>query len=537
MRLVCHVVTSTIALLVLAAFSAPSARAVPCERLEGKKLGVGFVMAATSINPPFTVMGKDPPRPTTVSAPFCRIEGVITPTTDSDIRFELWLPPASAWNGKYQGVGNGGFAGSLIYPAMNWALETGYAVSGTDTGHTGSAIDSRWALGHPAKIADFGWRAIHVTAITSKAIIQAYYGRAAAHAYFTGCSDGGREALMEAQRFPDDYDGIVAGAPANTWTRLLPTLVWDEQALVAEPGSGLPASKLPAITDAVLAACHGNDGYLDNPSRCEFDPAVLRCKATDSDTCLTDAQVDTVRKIYSGPHDAAGHSVFPGFEPGSEAGPTGWKRWITGNNGTGDGSLQLAFARGYFSDFVFGKPDWDFRTMNFDSDIALTDHRTGEALNANETDLTKFKANGGKLIQYHGWHDSAIPARSSIDYYQAVANKMGGVEATQSFYRLFMAPGMQHCGMGEGPNAVGGVFGLPSPSRDASHDVVAALAHWVEAGVAPPQIVATRYNDNDPAKGIEAQRPWCPYPAAAQHTGQGSRSEAANFTCTTAAKP
>lgn len=536
MRCVCPVVASMIALLALAPFGARQAQAASCESLEGKKLGIGIVTEATSITPPFTVVGKDPPRPVTIAVPFCLAKGALTPTTDSEIKFEVWLPPASAWNGKYQGVGNGGFAGSLIYPAMNWALETGYAVSATDTGHTGSAIESRWALGHPAKVIDFGWRAIHETAIASKVIVQRYYGHAASHAYFSGCSDGGREALMEAQRFPEDYDGIVAGAPANDWTPLLATAVWDEQALVAESASALPAPKLRTVTDAALAACHGEGGYLDDPSRCEFDPAALRCKGADADTCLTDAQVETVRKIYAGPHNAAGQRLFPGFEPGGEAGPEAWRLWITGN-GTGEGSLQLAFARGYFGDLVFGNPDWNFRTMNFDSDIALANQRTGEALNASETDLARFKAAGGRLIQYHGWYDAAIPPLSSINYYQAVAEKMGGVQAIQSFYRLFMAPGMQHCGGGEGPNAVGGVFGLPAPSHDPSHDVVAALAHWVEDGVAPSQIVATRYKDDDPAKGVEAQRPWCAYPAAARYTGQGSRSEAGSYACSAVNNP
>lgn len=447
--------------------------------------------------------------------------------------FGCRLPRSGTGNTK--GVGNGGFAGFLIYPAMNWALETGSAVSGTDTGHTGTGIESHWALGRPTQAVDFGWRAIHETAVASKKIVEAFYSRAPAHAYFTGCSDGGREALMEAQRFPNDYDGTVAGAPANFWTHLLPMAAWVEQALVAEPGSGIPAAKLPAITHAVLAACHGEAGYLDDPSRCEFDPAVLRCKAGDADTCLTDAQITAVRKIYSGPHNSAGQPIFPGFEPGSEAGLAGWSLWITGpGRNPSVGPLHLAFARGYFSDFVFDKPNWDIGTMNFDSDVALADQRTGEALNAIDTDLTRFKATGGKLIQYHGWYDPAIPPRSSIDYYQAVASKMGGIEELQSFYRLFMAPGMQHCGKGEGPNAVGGVFGLPAPSKDASHDVVAALAHWVEAGLPPAQIVATRYKDNDSGKGIQAQRPWCPYPEVARYSGQVSRRDVDNFAC---AKP
>ena len=199
------------------------------------------------------------------------MQGTIRPSADSDIKFEVWLPPEGSWNGKYQGVGNGGFAGSLIYAPMSWALEAGYAVAGTDTGHSGGSLDADWALGHPEKIADFGWRAIHLTAEASKAIVADYYGKAPEHAYFSGCSDGGREALMEAQRFPQDYDGIVAGAPASDWTKLLTNAVWSEQAL-DQPNAWLSPEKLSIVTKAVLAACHGEDGYLGNPAECRFDP-------------------------------------------------------------------------------------------------------------------------------------------------------------------------------------------------------------------------------------------------------------------------
>ena len=513
-------------------FGAGPAAAASCDSLAGMKLGDASVTAAGNISPPFSIAGQVPSHVVSLSLPFCRVEGTIRPTADSDIRFELWLPPASAWNSKYQGLGNGGFAGSIQYEPMSWALEAGYAVSGTDTGHVGSAVDARWAPGHPEKVVDFGWRAIHETAATSKAVVQAYYGRTPSHAYFSGCSDGGREALMEAQRFPEDYDGIVAVAPANFWTQVLPTAIWDEQALVAEPGGALTAKKLPAITAAVLAACHGEDGILDNPSQCHFDPSVLLCKEAESDACLTSQQITTLQKIYSGRQDAAGNSVFPGFEPGGEANPGGWALWITGNGANaGEGSLQLAFGVGYFSNMVFEKPDWDFRRMNFDTDVKLATAKTGQALDATDTNLDRFKAAGGKLIQVHGWSDAALPPAASIQYYEAVAAKMGGVPQTQSFYRLFMAPGMQHCGGGAGPNAFGGPFGLPAPTHDALHDVVAALAHWVEDGVAPAQIVATKYQDNDPRKGISMQRPWCPYPAVARYSGQGSRNEPASFAC------
>jgi hypothetical protein len=268
------------------------------------------------------------------------------------------LPPAGNWNGKYQGVGNGGFAGSLILNPMTWSLEAGYAVSGTDTGHSGGPLDSRWALGHPEKIVDFGWRAIHETADVSKAIIADYYGKAPAHAYFSGCSDGGREGLMEAQRFPKDYDGIVAGAPANYWTKLLTNSVGIEQAL-EQPNSWLSPEKLSIVTKAVLAACHGEDGYIGDPRQCHFDPSSVVCKAGQSDGCLSEPEAAALRKVYSGAEGSDGKSVFLGYTPGGEAGQAAWQLWITGSDPKRTaGSLLYGFGTGYFANMVYHKADW-----------------------------------------------------------------------------------------------------------------------------------------------------------------------------------
>jgi hypothetical protein len=508
-----------------------SALAADCSSLAGKTFGAATIIGATSVSPPSSLLGMDPPVPVAINAAFCRVQGVIRPVADSDIRFEVWLPPTDEWNGKYLGVGNGGFAGSLIYPAMARGLDAAYAVSGTDTGHSGGSLDSAWASGHPEKIADFGWRAIHETAAASKGVIDAYYGKAPSHAYFNGCSDGGREALMEAQRFPNDYDGIVAGAPANFWTKLEANAVWAAQA-VAEPGAWLSPANLSLVTSAALRACRGADGYLDDPAACRFDPSALVCKAGETENCLTDAQVGALKELYSGAKDAARNPIGPGYAVGGEAGATGWPLWITGNSAQGAaGSLLSVFGTGHYANLVFDKPDWRIGGRNVGADFAISVKKTGDALDADNPDLSAFKAAGGKLIQYHGWNDAAIPPRNSINYYTAVAGKMGGVEQIKPFYRLFMAPGMEHCGLGPGPNAIGGVFGLPSPSQDPEHDVVAALARWVEQGVAPETIVATRYQDNDPTKGIEAQRPWCAYPAIARYSEKGERSEASSFAC------
>jgi hypothetical protein len=512
---------------------ASGAMAADCGSLAGKTFGDATITAATNVSPPSSVVGKDPPNPVAINAPFCRVQGTLKSSPDSDVAFEVWLPPEGAWNGKYEGVGNGGFAGSLIYPGMEWALEGGYAVSGTDTGHSGGSLDAAWALGHPEKIVDFGWRGIHETASTAKAIIDAYYTKAPVRSYFAGCSDGGREALMEAQRFPKDYDGIVAGAPANFWTQLLSNGVSVDQALTATPDSWISPEKLAVVTDAVLKACHGENGFLDDPRECRFDPSSLVCKAGQTDQCLSAPQVAALKTIYSGLHDASGTTIIPGYPPGGESGPPAWPLWITGAEPKRvGGTLIYGFVNGYFSDMVFDKPGWDLNSQSPAADLAEAQKKTASAVDSTDPDLSAFQAAGGKLLQYHGWSDAAIPAQSSILYYEEVAAKLGGVDSVKSFYRLFMAPGMQHCGLGLGPSAVGGVFGLPSPSRDPAHDVVAALAHWVEDGKAPDQIVATRYRDDDPSKGVVAQRPWCAYPAVARYSGQGDRADAASYACT-----
>ena len=335
------------------ALAAGAARAADCGDLAGKTYGEATILAATTVSPPSSLMGLDPPAPVAIHAPFCRVEGLLKTSDRSHARFEVWLPEKGAWNGKIQGVGNGGFAGSLILAPMDWALQAGYAVSATDTGHTGGTLDAAWALGHPEEIVDFGWRAIHETAEASKAVVADYYQKPQSHAYFSGCSDGGREALMEAQRFPKDYDGIVAGAPANFWTKLLTNAIWSEQAL-NQPGAWLSPAKLAIVSKAVFAECHGESGYVEDPAECHFDPASLVCKAGQSKSCLTDSEAAALKKIYSGAEDASGKPLFPGYAPGGEDGPTAWVLWITGSdpNRTA-GSLMNGFGTGFFANMVF----------------------------------------------------------------------------------------------------------------------------------------------------------------------------------------
>src|SRR5215471_8867248 len=460
---------------------------------------------------------------------FCRVVAEAKPTADSDIKLEVWLP-ASGWNGKLQGIGNGGFAGLIDDMQLGVAVKHGYASTATDTGHAGSPIDAAWAIGHPEKVIDFGHRGIHEMTRVAKAVVEAFYSKAPRHSYFAGCSDGGREALMEAQRYPDDYDGILAGAPANYWTRLLTLAAADTEALTKDAASFIPAAKIPAIAAAVNAACDATDGVkdeiLNDPRQCKFDPATIECGVVEeSDKCLTAAQVATLKTLYRGLQGAKGNQIFPGYLPGAESGQGGWGLWITGPAPAK--SLMAAFAKGYFSNFVYEKPDWDFGSFNVDAGLKAADEKTAGALNATDPDLHKFKARGGKLILYHGWDDPAIPAVNTVNYYESVMAKMGRKDA-DAFVRLYMAPGVQHCGGGPGPDSFGQV-GLLSYT-DPSHSMAAALEQWVEEGTAPATIIASQYEGQERQHAVMT-RPLCVYPQTAKYKGSGDAMDAANFTC------
>ncbi len=523
------VMARAIPLLPLLAVLAGALQAAPpnCEAISKLALPATTIteaqpVAAGTFNPP---EGKPIPN----LPAFCRVTGVIKPASDSHIQFEVWMP-LQEWNGKFQGVGNGGFAGSISFGGMANAVTHGYATASTDTGHQGTGVDATWALGHPEKIVDFGYRAIHETARQAKAIIHAFYGEAPRRSYFSSCSNGGRQALMEAQRFPEDYDGIIAGAPANFWTHLLTQAVWDIQATMQDPASYFPASKMPAIESAALAACDSvdgvKDGVIDDPTKCHFDPSVLLCKGSETESCLTAAQVGALKKIHAGPRDSKGRQVMPGFSTGGESGPGGWGQWITGP--APGKSLQFAFGTQFFENMVYSNPGWDFRTFNLDRDLKTAEDKLAPVLNATDADVHRFRERGGKLILYHGWSDAAIPPVNAINYYQSVIAKMGA-KNSEPFLRLYMVPGMQHCGGGPGPNVFGQGSGANS---DPMHDMDAALEHWVEEGVAPDQIIATKYRTgSDPASGVVRTRPLCAYPKVAKWIGSGGTDDASNFVC------
>jgi feruloyl esterase len=438
---------------------------------------------------------------------FCRVAFNMRPTNDSDIKAELWMP-ASGWNGKFMAIGNGGWAGTISYGTMLDPLARGYATASTDTGHDTTTPGGSFALGHPDKLIDFGFRAVHETTLKAKAIIAAYYGGAAKLSYWNGCSSGGREGLKEAQRFPADFDGIVAGAPANYWTHLGAQQLWIAQAVHKDEASYIPPNKYPLIHNAVLQACDARDGVkdgvLESPARCKLDPKVLECKGADGPTCLTTPQVEAARKIYSSVvNPRTKEQIYPGLMPGGELNWAGLA-----------GPEALTIAVDHFRYVAFKNPNWDYKTLNFDGDIALADQTDDGTINAIDPNLKAFFAHGGKLLQYHGWADQLISPLNSVNYYESVRKALGLSSKVSDSYRLFMIPGMAHCRGGEGLN---------------SFDSISVLEQWVEKGKAPDQIVASRVRDGN----TDRTRPLCPYPQVATYKGTGSTDDAKNFACAT----
>ena len=501
---------------------------------------------------------------------FCRVTATLTPTTDSSINIEVWMP-SSNWNGRFEGVGGGGYQGAVRYDEMAPALQQGYAVANTDegTGTSGcnslfcgdagnqgnalaaalgeTATPSSGLFGHPERIKDFGYRAIHLMTVRSKQILKAFYQRSAERAYFSGCSTGGQNALMEAQRFPGDYDGILAGAPAHNRTHLHTVPVWDWQNVTATADSFVSPAQLTLVNNAVLAQCAGqdgglkSDGFLTDPRDCHFDPTVLQCMgSTSPPDCLTTSQVSVFKRYYSGPLDPrTGELIYPGNARGSEA------------SSFDDLGLALnellpepAFDGLFY--WVFGASFGDlnsaqnYRNFDFDRGVAAVDQALAADLNATSTDLEAFAGRGGKLLMYHGWADPLIPSQGSINYFNAVVTAQTDVvaqsvdvqERTRAFFRLFMAPGMYHCTGGPGPNVFGGVLNQGG-LNDPGHNALSALVKWVEQGVAPETIIATKFVNDVPAQGVVMQRPLCVFPKVARYNGMGDPTLADSFVCVT----
>ena len=434
---------------------------------------------------------------------FCRIAATLKPVADSEIRIEVWMR-ASGWNGKLESVGNGAWAGTISYPAMATALAAGYATTSTDTGHTGNNV--RFVAGHPEKLLDFAYRSVHEMTIAAKAIATSFYGNGPARSYFNGCSTGGRQALTEAQRFPNDYDGIVAGAAANYPTHLQGAQVWTAAVSHQDEAGYIPPSKYPLIHNAVLQACDAldgvKDGVLEDPTRCHFEPSSLACKSGDGKQCLSIEQAKVAQQIYTGPvNPRTGQSVFPGLEPGSEMG------WATLS---GPGPMSLASET--YAYLVYQDPNWDYRKFDPDRDIANAEKVIGKTMDAIDPNLRPFFSHRGKLLMYHGWADPGIPPLNSVHYYTSVVDTLGGVSKAGDSIRLFMVPGMGHCRGGDGTD---------------TFDAVAALDQWVTAGHAPDRIEASHSTIGE----IDKTRPLCPYPQVAAYKGAGDTNDAANFVC------
>lgn len=443
--------------------------------------------------------------------PFCRVIAV----TEPSIRFEVWLP-TEKWTGRFEAVGNGGMAGTINYSSMGGALRRGNAAASTDTGHinqVSSGFDASWSLDRPGLIEDFGHRALHLTTVNGKQIIRAFYGKPAKHAYYVGCSKGGGQGLMEAQRYPEDFDGIVAGDPAYNWTHLYAGAhLYYAATTLRDPESYIQPAKIKLLADAVNRACDAKDGFtdgvLDDPLSCHFDPEVLACKeGEDPGTCFTPKQVKVVRQIWAGSRDDQGRLIFPGLVPGGEAGAGGWSSWVTGS--APYQATHWKAAESFFRYMVMRDPKYDPFSFDYDRDKSALE-KLAPSLDAVDTNLRPFARRGGRLILYHGWSDPDISPLNTIHYYRQV-QQVGGPRTTD-FARLFLVPGMQHCGGGPGTD---------------SFDAVSAVERWVEEGTAPAQIVASHAVHGV----VDRTRPLCPYPQMAAYKGKGDVNDAGSFVC------
>ncbi len=463
------------------------------------------------------------------SPDYCKVEGHVA-TPGNEVNFRLALP--ANWNGKFYFEGVGGFAG--FFGPLTTGLDKGYAAATTDTGHQGNVFDASWALNNAAKRTDFAYRGTHVTAVATKALSQAYYGAPLGHAYFDGCSNGGRQALLEAQRYPEDFDGIIAGDPSfGTLGQVRRALVY--QKLLSSPEHYLPAAKVSLLAKKVLESCDAQDGLADglitDPRECTFKPETLKCAGPDGPECLTSGELETVNAVHGDLKGPLGHTLTR-FPLGHEDGGSGWPAWVTGAGQTekrADGTLALAgtrmpagysFQDGYLKYLAFENADgkFDWRTFDVDRDGPRLQPFL-DVFSPNSTDLSKLRARGAKLVMYHGWADPALSALGTISYYDEVVKRAGGRAQADKFVELFMAPGMHHC-MGNGPG----------PNR---FDMLTALDTWVDKGIAPTRVVASHATQGV----VDRTRPLCVYPQVAKYKGTGSIDAAENFECAASMLP
>jgi feruloyl esterase len=489
------------------AMAAPSCESVKALTLPDTTITLAQAVDPGAFTPPVPADGAAVP-PAAAQAirelpAFCRVTATLKPTSDSDIKIEVWLP-VSGWNGKLQSVGNGGWAGVIGYPALAAALAHGYAAAATDTGHVGNSAD--FALGHPEKLIDFGYRSIHEMTVQAKAIVQAYYGTGPRLSYFNGCSTGGRQAITEAQRYPADFNGIVAGASAWNAMRMHAARTVVNLMVNKEADHVIPPSKYPMIHSAVLDACDAldgaKDGVIENPTRCHFDYAILACKGGDGTDCLTKGQVASAKVMTSPLKDPkTGRVLYEGhLWPGSELG------WATLGGPAGYGNATTAL-----KNIAFKDPRWDYRTFDVSTEMERASQSDNGVLYSGDPNLKPFFDRGGKLLMYQGWADPQVTPQASVIYYSSVVKMVGNDKAANSI-ALFMVPGMNHCQGGIGTD---------------TFDKVGTLEQWVEQGKIPTTILASHLTNGH----VDRTRPLCPYPQVAEYKGTGSTDDAGNFIC------
>jgi feruloyl esterase len=478
---------------------------VACEAMTATPIDGGTITTAQIVEANSVSSAPDHPA-------FCRLQATLTPSPDSDIQVEVWMP-ITGWNGKFHAAGGflvgdniSAIGGSINTTPMLEALRAGYATAGTDGGNKEATLS--FAPGHPEKLIDFGYRAVHEMTIAAKAVITNYYGMGPKFSYWNACGGGGRQGWMEVQRYPDDYDGLIVGDPANYWTHLQAWSLWVYQATHDNEASYIPPEKYPVIHEAALAACDARDGVKDNvidsPNTCQFDPGVITCDSGDDLSCLTTAQVEAARRIYAPVvNPRTGEEIFPGLFPGSEL---VWDSLA--------GERVPYYASETFRHLVYDDPNWTpaTRPVDFSRDVDQADERVATVLNANDPDLQPFFARGGKIVAYGGWADHLISPLNQIQFYERVAAALGGRDKIDDAYRLFMVPGMNHCQGGKGTD---------------TFDMLAVLEAWVERNETPNRIEASHVEEGV----VQKTRPLCPYPQVATYIGRGNTNDAENFVC------
>ncbi|HEY2403020.1 MAG TPA: tannase/feruloyl esterase family alpha/beta hydrolase [Steroidobacteraceae bacterium] len=525
-----------LALALYALLASGSTLASECSDLVGRTLDHATVKTAEVINWGTFTAPTGTHKSYSGLPAFCRITGVSTPVAGSEIGFEVWLPAAKSWTRRLHMVGNGAYSSNIYYAQLVARLRAGDVGVATDTGHQGGELT--FAIGHPERIVDFAHRAVHESVVAAKAITNLYYGSAPAYSYFSGCSTGGYQALMSAQRHSQDFDGIIAGDPGNNRSNLNLAFLWNY--LSNHPRGDdqhpiIPNEKLLLVNRAIVASCDQadgvKDGVINDPRSCHFELRSVQCrKDADPSSCLSGEQIEALQRMYSGPKDSrTGKAIYPGYTLGSEGVVAGEDDSMPGWSAYWSNPKQASEPQraDFFRYWVFNDPHWDWWKFNWGSDIDAIDRTVGQVFNATSTDLREFQAHHGKLIMFMGWEDPVGAAAEAINYYEGVEAR---TQHTQAFMRLYMVPGMAHCAGGPGAtNFSTATRDSEPPVSDAQHDMAVALQDWVEKGTAPEDLIATRYASDHK---VLFQRPLCVYPKIARYKG-GPPDSAASFACVT----